>query len=537
MNTNSAGFTRSTSRLCGALVSTVLRAPEGGPRTQIPSWRPGDLLLFWLRPLRSGLLNLILIIFLVGVPTQPGSGPTLNAQGRDKVRQSRNIEEAGSYLNRAVYQYRGGFHQKARFYINIALRTAPRWCKSQAAYYKLESLLNLSEDRPVLATENMFQALRIQADPFLYYLLGNYNQEMRSPRQARKSYLSAADSYFGKLDLTRPAYEQNLSKWKVLRQALPFICPAVGQNIDRDPGYNKYLLQMRQNPFRDYEYSDSLWRRDLRASEAALAAYQALALGRIQGAGAEEQNRLQTYLSYARQNSFFDDITFRKMIPLLNKPENDAAHRDCILGLEQLERRELKKIERGSTHPARAHLKIIREQLRRVYYNRLAWFGNTSSFYGYGSFLIRNKRFIEALYIYRRALNLLPLKITNTTFDGELRIRVQIYRQLELTYNGLGRRKDANLLAVLARNLESYHNGTYIYKRKNFKNETEVTRKLIKKLLGAARQNLKNREGLLLLIEHARGTSPRKIKVYKKKLQERDQEYDRRELLSAFGKL
>ncbi len=451
---------------------------------------------------------------------------------------------ARAALSSGIAVYRQGFHKRSRFYLTIAEKHDRAWLDGRAEAHKLRALLYLSEDRPELAADSLVRSVRLKADPFLFYLLGNYNLRMRSYKQARASYRAAvlrarnlADKTGGKAgDGTRKKTVD--PALRIITSELPFACPAASAagNVQK-AGLRRtpWVDAVRNPPFAHFERSESLWTRGLHPLEYAAAAYQALALNRYlrrkTKGGAPTADDDAVLLSELRRHDLARTAR-AGMKNLMGNRERDGSYRLCLRNLEALERKERKNIALGSTEPAVHRLKAIREAQRRMHRLRLSWFGDARAWFAFGSFLRRNGMKIEALHAFRKALELTPLELRAASLKGNLRERVQIYRLLAATYRQLGRGDDAESAAYFAHELENYQNESLDFATGEFRNGKAGAR-LIMKLLRRGRLYTWNREGLLLLIDHARNTGDARLPRYRRRLMERDQRYDQAELFSA----
>ncbi len=438
-----------------------------------------------------------MIKYLLILAVAAGTIMPLNA-GREK--------EAAEYLNEAVADYQNGRDDKAFFHLAIAGDVDRAFIMASADAYRLRAFLYLSAGRRSEAMAELVKSLKIRPDAFLFYLLGSYNLGLRSFEQARNAFQSAAQNH-----------PPGVSAGRTLREIVPFACP--GDN-------DLPLEEIRKDPFRNPDMFSRIWEQKLSEEEYALSAFLSFSISRKLNDQAEAQSSRSLLAQYASRAVF----VFERLGNLLKNPDADEAHNICIRNLEQMENRERNVIDRGSLDPSAHNLELIVEFLRRNYWIRSALFGDVRSYFAYGTFLLRNRKYLEALYVLRKTLELSAAAPADADVSVSYFELSQIYRQLESAYSGLGRASDAvtvGSFALLYEQFESYAAKSGV---------DQASRRLSAGLRLKAGENLANREALSYLIRQYR-SDPEKFRNYSRRLMERDRVWEDAELSAAFGGL
>ena len=431
--------------------------------------------------------------------------------------------QAGRYLENAVDSYRKGLFQQSGFYLRAARRLDPALLEESATAFRVEAHLLLAEDNAGRAMEAMVKAVRRKPDPFLYYLIGNYNLGLRSLRQARNAFRAAVTTH-------DRLYERGTGRAEghPLDRYLPFACPTQGDEA-------RVLEAHRTNAFASGAQARSLWGRDLHPAELALAAYQWLTLTRhLDRANSATIARARAAWTAHRGglDSLVQGGKPSPMVAVVRAPDNRDVLGACLRELGRLEASLRTKVELGSTSPTQQHLQVVHELQRRVYRNAVGNFGELRDYYMYGTHALRHGNPIEALHALRRALERADLQPGALKIEGDVRQAALVYRGLELVYRKLNRGKDADTVADFARNIEEFL--TNVPERES----AAAAATLQRRLLRTSRLFLYNREGLALLLGHARSTGDEKARrFYTERLKQRDRKYEYSEMLAAFPDL
>lgn len=432
--------------------------------------------------------------------------------------------EAERMLTTAIRAYRAGSAKRADLFLKMAVKADWRWAYSRYETHKLRALLYLIKNRRAEAADSMVKAVQLRGDPFLFYMLGQYNLDLHSWRQAANSYRRAVEEIISR---------GGDSDIPLLPTAFPFGCPLPDH---RDPGkHDSWLNSHHDNPFADFNRFDEYWTRSLHPVEFTLALYQAFTLSRLFSEDASRQEHFRNLLQTALTEDLLDDSPLDGFFPLIRNPWNEHPYRHCLQGLRELEEREKRAIRRGLTEKSLLNIKVLRQSMEMIHRNRIAWFRNARAYYGYGSFLLRNNRKISALNIFRQALRILNPQIHSDRVDGKLNEIAHIYRGLEQTYRAMGRFQDTTTLAALADEIEKHQSGSLEYSRRKMPDRKKADRLLIIRLLRNCRLNTGNREALLLLISFARNTRESGAeKRYRLLLASRDAAFENREFPEAY---
>lgn len=432
--------------------------------------------------------------------------------------------EAGRMLVRAVHSYRSGSAKQAEIYLNMAFKADWRWTYSRNDAHKLKALLFLIDNRRAEAADSMVKSVNLKGDPFLFYLLGQYNLGLRSWRQAANSYHQAVEEIVAR---------GGDSKIPLLSTAFPFGCPLPDR---KDPGkHDAWLNSHHDNPFADFNRFDEYWTRTLHPVEFTLAVYQALTLSRLFPEKAPWEGGFRNLLQLSLSRNFLDDSPLDGFFPLIRNPWNEYPYRNCLQGLRELEEREKGAIRRGLTEKSLLNIKVLRQSMEMIHRNRIAWFGNARAYYGYGSFLLRNNRKISALNIFRQALQILRPEVHSDRITGKLNEIAHIYRGLEQTYRSMGRFQDTTTMASLADEIEKHQSRSLEYSRKRIKGGKKVDQLLVIRLMRSCRLNTGNREALLLLISYSRNTGESEAeREYRRRLARRDTAFENKEFPEAY---
>ena len=442
-------------------------------------------------------------------------------------------EEAKSSLSKAIHAYRLGFHKRAWIYLNHAARLAPGYSAARPEAHKLRALLLLAAGKKGEAAHFLVKSVALRPDPFLFYLLGSFNTSLRSTRQARNSYRRAAALQIGR-DRTPPKGKA----FPLLPSLLPFYCPGRGK---RRKNETSRLKRMAENPFADFDRSNELWERGLHPLETAAAAFQSLvltrALQRARAASGKNENEEELFrkardLMTPRDRTTPPDDLTGGTTRFLRQAFSRRAHADCLRDLEQRRGLEMDRIRRGSLEPALKRIRALDEFLSRAHRNRIYVFGDLPAYYSYGSFLLQRRRLIEALHVYRKGLALIAPRMNPARPPENAAQAAQAFRGLGAVYRMLRRARDAKTVDSFADHLEDY------LRKATPENEKKSREELYTLLRRSAILYLRNREGLLLLLAHAKQTgSVPAAEHYAKRLQIRDKKNDAREFLSVFRDL
>lgn len=426
-------------------------------------------------------------------------------------------EEALSYLRQAVQEYRTGVTNKAAFHAGIAQRLDPAGMKKNPDYHKLIGLLHMEAGKLEDARQAFAHSLALRPDAFLFYLTGTANLALLPSGTIAASFREAALLPPSSVK-TAPAAVRGITSDGTIAPAFPLRCILPG-DAKRKPGEPGIEFEYLKDVFRDPAYYQTLWDHKLSRSERAASA--ALALAFL----AKTDPKRALLQGILKVDGAESDSGFRGTDAILKDPDSDDPLRACISSLEMEERRLVTGIQNGNLEPNAHVLAAVRTEIRRVHRFRSLRRGTLESMIAYGTYLLRERDGIGALHVFRRALY--RLDRDGLAFAGEhgspthiLSSKAMLYRQLAATYRLLGRFSDERTTGDFASHLDS----VLITAQTNM---AEVNAGLVASSL----QNLKNREGLLVLLAY--GPASRRPE-FQKKLKDRDKDMDMEERLSAF---
>ncbi len=434
------------------------------------------------------------------------------------------VSQARAVFNRAVTEYTIGKPDRAQFHWQVTRDLAPDWANRQPEFHKLRGLLLLGEEQEDAAMQAFTLSLALRPDPFLHYLQGNYYLKFRNVREARTAYTGAAAAFFGKQNprkVALPSPEFTLAAY------LPLACP--GEDPRQPQGW---LTRGLRNPFAATEWFKVHWERTLTKEELVLSLLQAMLLTRSLDGETLAVSQYRDWLSSIQISE--DEITFGPTLSLMRAPMSDENHLRCLHGLEAMKLKQERIIAGGSSEPAARHLRTIEEYLRRSHWNRIAVRGDVSAYYSYGSYLIREGRAVEALHHFRRALRLTEYRIAPGVDPARINQAAQTMRQIEFAYARMGKEHDALTTGAFAFALEELtgrlRDGPAVSAA-----GLATTRAVFAEKAG---ENLRNREGLVFLLDHPGAAKGGETPVsLAERLRKRDERADEEELLSAYGYL
>ncbi len=426
-------------------------------------------------------------------------------------------EEAVTYLRQAVQEYRSGLTNKSFFHAGIAERIDPAGMKKNPDYHRLIGFLHMEGGRLEEARQSFAHSLALRPDAFLFYLTGTSNLALLPGGTIAASFREAALLPPTSVKQTGEL-PRGITADGTIAPAFPFRCILPG-DAKRKPGEPGIEFEYLKDVFRDPLYFRTLWDHKLSRSERAVSAVIALAF-------LPRSDSKRTLLQGILKVDGAESVSgFRGTDAILKDPDADDPLRACISSLEMEERRLVSGIQNGNLDLNAQILTVIRAEIRRVHRFRSLRRGTLESMVAYGTYLLRERDGIGALHVFRRALY--RLDRDGPAFSGEhgsprhmLSSKAMLYRQLSSAYRLLGRFGDERTTGDFATHLD----GVLITAETNM---AEVNAGLVASSL----QNLKSREGLLVLLAH--GPASRKTE-FQKKLRDRDKDMDMQERLSAF---
>ncbi|MDH5654917.1 MAG: hypothetical protein OEZ34_03345 [Spirochaetia bacterium] len=237
-----------------------------------------------------------------------------------------------------------------------------------------------------------------------------------------------------------------------------------------------------------------------------LAIFQFLSLSRLNQTTSDPEQMIE------KIKTLSDSPKDESLKRLFMDPEKDSSHIRCIRSLEK----DLKKI-------------YIKKKIRRkagdtlllLYRNRIALIPGERSYYAYGNALLENKNYREALLTYRLILEKSGWnRISDSAFPGQK--FSEILRKAGFAYSRIHQKKDSETLYRMADTIDE----------NSHLDPLSADYRI--RLLNTARENLKNREALLLLEADANWRKDRKSAKYRDRILKRDREMDDKELHSIF---
>lgn len=499
------------------------------------------------------------LALLIALLTGPGLPEGAGARAADRTDES----TARPYLERAIVEYRGGVEERARFFLGVARGDDPEWTASRPETHKLEGFLLLSEGRNRQAAYALLESLRIEPEqPFLWYIIGHYNLHAGARLKAGRAYREAA---LREADLRRTGRGEPASEAlppgeaDLLPVLNPLSCPPAGE--DQRKAWTGAIVQP---VWTDSFLYRRLWDRSLSDGELAAASLQALLLlGRVRTStpeGAPDAESPGGPPTIEARTAAAGGATTRQMIlgleetlaearelprarrelsdptvALLTEPTRDRWFRTCLRNLELAEQDLIARDREGLSDPARADLSELRRRTNELYRQRMEWFDDASGAFAYGKRLLHLEKHLLALHALRRSLQrsyaerTAPDAAPPPALPWDDRPAIarlqQTFQALRDAYAGLGRSVDAQTCEALAAEL-----ATFLSEPDDAAARAERERLIFHR----AGENLKHREALLLLIARSRASGDGRLEFYRRKLAERDAEYDERELLSAF---
>lgn len=456
-------------------------------------------------------LHVLSTAFLLGLCALGAVGtPQANAEGLEP-----DPGQARRYLLQGIEAYKSGSLQHSEFYLRAAQRLDPAQLNRSAEAFKLEAFLKMAVDDRAGAAQAMVRSLKIRPDPFLAFLLGDFNLGLRSLRQARNAYKLAVESHGAQFRRGQGQRTESL-----LWRHLPFACPSKEET-------KTYFTEAGQNPFGDASKTALLWQRGLHPLELATAAYQLATLSAHiapEGGDVTRAAYAQLRLLTRAHGATFGSSPQAKV---LKNPTDPKAHKECILRLAQMEQELKDRVRAGNTNPSKLQLALVGELQRRALRNAIGNLRRTKDYFAYGTHALRQGRTIEALHALRRALARTELGF-GPGVSGDLVAAAQIYRALEITYGAMARRKDAWTVAHLAEHIE-----THLARRSDTKQPDDG--RLLLEMVRTSQLNKHNREGLLLLIMNATVNKSKHEELQlQRRLAERDARQEYQEMLLAF---
>ena len=306
------------------------------------------------------------------------------------------LERARHYLTTAIREYEAGQREEARYHLALARGLDPEGMEQAPDARRLSGLLHLREFRHHAGLRDLAESARLQPDPYLFYLIGSYQLDLRSTRQAASALARAARL----AQQERPPLSSD-TPTGTLWPLLPSICP--GPEEATSAAYWDRLSARKSLPFQHR----------LTATELALSAYTAWSL-QVGETPPGPLSELRQILNTALTQPGTAELSAAGRARLA-APEAAGPRTACLQHLEAAERQRVDRIRRGFPEPDRRHLKTVRRFLKRGYQHAMFVAGDSGSAYRYGGYLLRRSadeeprlrriRALEALHALRRAFS------------------------------------------------------------------------------------------------------------------------------------
>ena len=476
---------------------------------------------------------------------------------------SQSTTDAPRYLQQAILRFQQGDAPGAGDLLAAARPLDRATIEATPESHKLAGLVLLNAGREREAMPELLNYLKARPDApdsaFLWYVLGNYNLQLRDYRRAGNAYRQAVLTARNATASSPPSRASP----RPAPMLAPLTCP--GESDDA-----AFWATYERNPFRDAEHLAALWNRGLSNGETALAAFASRLY--IEETASDSSARI---LSEAVSRPGVAEELGPTLTAVLQEPASATNHQSCLQNLERLERVQLDLIARGALTPARERLAIVHRDLIRMHFARMAFLRDERSMYRYGSYMLRRgaelqggprrARALQALQALREALTASNPRDADPTgvllqYSDATRLRrqTQILHQIADAYALLGRGGDHDLLESIAYvladradrlaalnqpNQSTRPPAVASIDRNTDANSELAVRRTVRKRCG---ENLNHREALLILLGEAHAARTNDASTvpptaasadfYRRKLAERDQNFDEAELLSAFGR-
>ena len=227
----------------------------------------------------------------------------------------------------------------------------------------------------------------------------------------------------------------------------------------------------------------------------------------------KDRSEIQKYRSILKDNS---EIKNNKILrPLLSDPENNENHFRCILNLK-------KEISIKNKYFSRQERLEAESALLHLHKNHIAFHPESESIFSYGSVLMETGHYRESLYAFRLVLEQKGWNSVNREAFPDQKFS-EILRKLGFAYSKLSLKQDSKTVKRMADAVDAFghlNSSDAAYRRE---------------VLNAARENLNNREALLLLLADAEWRKDNKSDYYRKRVIERDKKMDATEFHILFG--
>ncbi|MBX7058950.1 MAG: hypothetical protein K1X75_12860 [Leptospirales bacterium] len=425
--------------------------------------------------------------------------------------------EAPGYLRQAAFEFRRGAPERSRFYYNIALGLDRSALQADPYARRLDTLLYFAERNDRVAIARIVEGHVSGADPFLLYMMARLELERAPLPVARRAYLQVASQ------TTIASADRDAAPISLVALS-PLACPPESPELA-----DRWLTYSAQGPFDDPLEYGALLERQLDPFELAQAAAAALFLTPDDARHRPQRKSAREALLRARQQMLPAPQAELQMplLHLLAHVDEDEAHRLCLRNLDRLAATLRQRIQTGNVEPSSSLLRHLRQRSDLMHQMRSIFFNTPAAAFAYGMHLLNTERPLPALHNFRISLLRSMSQLRASSASGidwqdasTLAQMHQSLRQLELSYQRLGRAADARTSGALARIIES-----------RLAEPDKAVAELEIDFLQRAGENLLNREALLFLRRGANGERRQQLEL---KLRQRDQRLDLSELLSAY---